>query len=107
MNDFNIVDIGLRIIKRCGMYGKEYKAWIACKAVRPCIVETVDTFKKNWTTKIIRVNQTTIPASIHGYRMAAVNNDYSVVSYGKLIANFGTAYTSTQELVRSQVTTIA
>jgi hypothetical protein len=26
MNDVNIVDIGLRIIKQCGMYDKEYKA---------------------------------------------------------------------------------
>jgi hypothetical protein len=45
MNNINMVDIGLRIIKRCGIYGKEYKAWIACETVHPCIVEMVDTFK--------------------------------------------------------------
>jgi hypothetical protein len=45
MKDVNIVNIGLRIIKRCGMYGEEYKAWIACETIRPRIIETVDTFK--------------------------------------------------------------
>jgi hypothetical protein len=45
MNNVDIVNIGLCIIKQCGMYGKEYKAWITCEAVRPRIVKTVDTFK--------------------------------------------------------------
>jgi hypothetical protein len=79
MNDVNIVDISLRIIKQCGMYGKEYKAWIACKTVRPRIIKMVDRFKTFWVTKITLVNQTTIPASMHGYGMAAVNNDESVI----------------------------
>ncbi len=79
MNDVNIVDISLRIIKQCGMYGKEYKAWIACKTVRPRIIKMVDRFKRFWVTKITLVNQTTIPASMHGYGMAAVNNDKSVI----------------------------
>jgi hypothetical protein len=52
------------------MYGKEYKAWIAHDAIRPCIVETVDTFKMFWAAKITLVNQTAIPASMHGYGMA-------------------------------------
>ncbi len=67
MNNVVIVDIGLRIIKRCGMYaGKEYKACIACEAIRPRIVKTVDTFKMFWAAKITLVNQTAIPASMHG-----------------------------------------
>jgi hypothetical protein len=45
MSNVDIVDIGLRIIMQCGMYGKEYKAWIACKAIHPRIVKTVDMFK--------------------------------------------------------------
>jgi hypothetical protein len=44
MNDVNIVNIGLCIIKQCGMYSKEYKAWIACKSIRPAITETFDMF---------------------------------------------------------------
>jgi hypothetical protein len=31
MNDHDVIDIGLHVIKRCGMYSKEYKNWIACK----------------------------------------------------------------------------
>jgi hypothetical protein len=100
MNDVKIVDIGLCI-------GKEYKAWIAREAIRPRIVKTIDTVKTFWATKIILVNQTTIPTSMHGYGMVAVNNGDSVVSYGELLANFGAAYAATQESVKSQGTRIA
>jgi hypothetical protein len=106
MNDVDIVDIGLCIIKRCGMYGEEYKAWIAREAIRPHIVKTFDTFKTFWAAKITLVNQTTIPAGLHGYGMAAVNDDDSIVSYGESIANFGAAYAATQESVKAQGTTI-
>ena len=106
MNNVNIVDIGLCIIKRCGMYGKEYKAWIACEAIRPHIVKTVDTFEMFWAPEITLVNQTTIPAGMHGYGMAAVNNNDSIISYGESITNFGAAYTAMQEVVNSQGMTI-
>jgi hypothetical protein len=107
MNDVDIVDIGLCIIKRCRMYGKEYKAWIACKTIHPRIIETVDTFKTFWATKITLVNQTTIPAIMHGYGMAPMNNNNSVVLCGEAIANFGAAFADTYESVKSQGTTIA
>jgi hypothetical protein len=107
MNDVDIVDIGLRIIKQCGMYSKEYKAWITCETVCPRINETVNTFKTFWAVKITLVNQTAIPASMHGYWMTAMNNDRSVVLYGETIAIFWAAYNATQELVKSQGTTIA
>jgi hypothetical protein len=109
MNDANIIDIGLRIIKQCRMYSEEYKAWIAFEALRPRIVRMVDTFKTFLATKItLVVNQTAIPASMHGYGMAAVNDNDSVVSYGESIINFGAAYAATQESVKSQgMTTIA
>jgi hypothetical protein len=48
MNDIDIVNIGLRIIKQCRMYGKEYKAWMSCEAIRPRIVKMVNTFKTFW-----------------------------------------------------------
>jgi hypothetical protein len=54
------------------------------------------------------VNQTAIPASLHSYGMATVNdNNASVVSYGKSTANFGVAYTATQESVKTQGLAIA
>ncbi len=90
------------------MYAKEYKAWIARKAIRPKIVKNLDLFEIFWSSKITLVNQTTIPASLHGYEMAAINYYVaSVASYGELIANFGAAYATTQESVRSQGLTIA
>jgi hypothetical protein len=107
INNVGIIDIGLRIIKRWGMYGKEYKAWIACEAVHPCIVKMVDKFKKCWAAKITLVNQTAISAIMHGFGMATVNDDDSIVLYGELIVNFGAAYATTQEWVQSQGTTIA
>jgi hypothetical protein len=107
MNDLDIVDIGLRIIKQCGMYGEEYKAWIARKVICPHIVEMFDTFKMFWAAKNMLVNQTVIPTGLHGYGMAAMNDDDSIVSYGESIVNFGAAYAATQELVKAQGTTIA
>jgi hypothetical protein len=57
MANRNIVDIGLCIIKRCGMYVKEYKARIAREAIHPQIFETFDTFKTFCEAKITLVNQ--------------------------------------------------
>jgi hypothetical protein len=45
MANRNIVNINLCIIKQCSLYAKEYKVWIAHKAVTPRIVETFNTFK--------------------------------------------------------------
>jgi hypothetical protein len=106
MSDCNIVNIGLPIVKWCGMYAKEYKAWIAHKAICPRIVETFDSFKTFWAAKITPVNQTAVPSSQYGYGNAATNNNESVVSYGKSIANFGAGYSATQESVKLQGTTI-
>jgi hypothetical protein len=106
VNDDNILNIGLRIIKRCWIYGKEYKALIACQAIRPCIAVMVDRFNTFWAAKITLVNQTAIPASMHGYGMAAVNNDNSVLSYEESIANFEAAYAAMQESVKCHGTMI-
>ena len=102
-----IIDIGIRVIKQCNLYVEEYMQWIARAIATPRIAETLDTFKTFWADKIMLVNQTAIPASLHGYGMAAVNNDDTVALYGKSIANFGVAYAATQESVKTQGTTIA
>jgi hypothetical protein len=68
----------------------------------------MNSFKEFWSSKITLVNQTAIPASLHGYGMVAVNdNNGSVISYGKSIANFGAAYTATQESIKTQGSMIA
>jgi hypothetical protein len=104
--DRDIVNIGLCVIKQCSMCAKEYKAWIARKSKRPRIVETFDTFKTFWAAKITLVNRTAVPASMHSYGMAAVNNNNSIVSYGQSIVNFGAAYAATHESVKSHSSTI-
>jgi hypothetical protein len=105
--DCNIVDIGIRVIKRCGLYVEEYKSWIARVTAAPRIAETLDMFKTFRADKITLVNQTAIPASSHGYGMAMVNNDNTVVLFGKSILNFGATCAATQESVKTQGTTIA
>jgi cysteine synthase len=79
---------------------------MACKAIRPRIVKTFDSFKTFWAAKVTLVNQTAVPASQYGYRMAATNDDDSVVSYSKSIPNFGAVYATTKESVKLQGTTI-
>ena len=79
-----------------GMYAEEYKGWIARKNETLPIAETIDSFKEYWADAIALVNQTAIPATQHGYGMAAMDNDTSIASYGKSLANFGAAYAATQ-----------
>ena len=95
--DRDIVNIGIHVIKRCGLYAEEYKSWIAQATATPCIVETLNTFKKFWADKITLVNQTAIPASLHGYGMAMVNDDDTEASYGESIVNFGATCATTKE----------
>ena len=107
MDDHDVINIGLHIIKRCGMYSKEYKNWIARENESPPIVKTIDSFKEYWVAAISLVNQTVIPAANHGYGMNVMDDDISIASYGKSLANFGAAYAATQESMKSQVTTMA
>ncbi len=107
IRDRDVIDIGLRVIKRCGMYSEEYKGWIARKNEQPPIVETIDSFKECWADAIALVNQTAVPAAQHGYGMAAMDDDTSIASYSKSLANFGATYATTQESMKSQATTTA
>jgi hypothetical protein len=79
MEERDIINIGLRVIKRCGMYAKEYKAWIgmenAGQLASPRIKQTLDSFKGFWSNAITLVNQTSVPALQYGYGMAAIDNN--------------------------------
>ena len=55
MDDQDIINIGLRVMKDCGMYSEEYKNWIACKNKTPPIAETIDSFKEYWADAIALV----------------------------------------------------
>ena len=96
MEERDIIDIGLCIIKRCSMYSKEYKGWITQENKLPPVTKTVKTFKNYWSKAITLVNQMASPAVQHNYGMTAMNNNVTVASYGKAIANFGATYAATQ-----------
>jgi hypothetical protein len=54
--EHNIIDIGLHVIKRCGMYAKEYKVWIGMENARqlasPRVKQMLDSFKGFWSNTI-------------------------------------------------------
>ena len=106
MRDRDVINIGLRIIKRCGMYSEEYNNWIAREHESPPIVETIDSFKEYWSGVIALIDQTAAPASQHGYSMAAVDDDTSIALYTKTMTNFGNAYAATQDTMKSQAASL-
>ncbi len=104
MDNCDIINISLRVIKRCRMYSKEYKNWMN---KTPPIVETIDSFNEYWADAIALVNQTAVPALQHGYGMAAMDDDASITLYSESLANFGATYAATQESIKTQATTMA
>jgi hypothetical protein len=91
MEERDIIDIGLHVIKRCGMYSKEYKVWTGIKNAGQLalthVKQTVDSFKGFWSNTITLVNQTSVPAPQHGFGIAAMDNNCgSIALYGKSLA---------------------
>jgi hypothetical protein len=80
MRERGVINIGLCIIKQCGMYSEEYKNWIAPESKSPPIVKTIHSFKEYWSGAIVLVNQMAAPASQHGYGMVAVDDDTLIAS---------------------------
>jgi hypothetical protein len=107
IDDRDIINIGLRIIKRCGMYSEEYKNWIAHENKTLAIVETINSFKEYWANAIALVNQMAVPASQHGYGMAAMDDNALLASYSESLANFDAVYATTQESIKTQATSLA
>jgi hypothetical protein len=97
MDDPDVIDISLRVIKHCGMYAKEYKNWILCENMVPPIIKTIDSFKEYWVNAVALVNQTAVPALQHGYGMTTMDNDALAAAYDKSLANFGAAFAATQK----------
>jgi hypothetical protein len=107
MEGRDIINIGLRISKRCGMYSKEYKGWIVRENELPPVTKMVEMFKNYWSKAITLVNQMASPAVQNNYDMTAMDKDAIVASNGKANANFGAAYAATQETMKSQATSLA
>ncbi len=102
MDNHDVSNIGLCIIKRCGMYAEEYKNWILRKNAVPPIIKTTNSFKEYCSDAIALVNQTAIPASQHGYGTTAIDDDTLVAAYNDSLANFGAAFAATQETIKNQ-----
>jgi hypothetical protein len=106
MDNCDVIDISLCVIKRCGMYAIEYKNWILRKNAVPPIIKTIDSFKEYWANVIALVNQTAVLALQHGYGMTAMDDDALVAAYGDLLANFGATFAAMQETMRSQANSL-
>jgi hypothetical protein len=106
MEEWDIIDIGLRVIKRCGMYSEEYKGWIPWENESPPVTKMVKTFKNYWSKAITLVNQMVSPAVQHNYGMTAMDDNATGALYGKSIANFGAAHAATQEMMKGQATSL-
>jgi hypothetical protein len=102
MDDHNVIDIGLRVIKHCGIYTKEYRNCLLSEKAVPPIAKMINSFKEYWADGIALLNQTAVPALQHGYGMTAMDNDALVTLYGDLLANFGAMYAITQEIMKIQ-----
>jgi hypothetical protein len=107
MDDRDVIDIRLHVIKHCGMYAKEYKNWILRENAIPSIVEMINSFKEYWAITIVLVNQTAVPAVQHGYGMTAMDDDALVAAYNDLLTNFGAAFAATQETMKNQANSLA
>ncbi len=107
MEERDTIDIGLRIIKRCGMYSEEYKGWFAQENKLPPITKMSEMFKNYWSEAITLIIQMGSPAVQHNYGMMAMDNNATGASYGESIANFGTPYAATQEMMKGQATSLA
>jgi hypothetical protein len=106
MDDHDVIDIGLGVIKHCGMYVEECKYWISHKNAVPPIIKMIDSFKEYWANGIALINQTAVLALQHGYGMTTLNNKTSVTSYSDPLANFGAAYAAVQETMKSQANSL-
>jgi hypothetical protein len=103
MDDRNVIKIGLRVIKRCGMYAKEYKNWILRENAVPSIVERIDSFKEYLANAIALVNQTAVLVLQHGNGVTTGDNNALLTLYDDSLSNFGATFATTQETMKSLV----
>jgi hypothetical protein len=102
MDDRDVIDISLHVIKHCRMYAEEYKNWILRENAVPPIIEMIDSFKEYWANAIALVNQTAVLDLQHGSGMTAMDDSASVTTYNDSLANFGATLAATQKTMKSQ-----
>jgi hypothetical protein len=97
--DKDTVNIGMRVLNHTRLFPKEYKMWIlrGDDASKTNNFASVKTFREN-TVQIAAF--LAVPASQHGYGMAATNDNRLAQLLTDAVSNFGTAYAATQELLK-------
>ena len=104
--DADIVDIGIRVLHRTGLFAEEYKAWITRGDDATNSMDFA-AFRTFWESAVNIAAFTATPASQHGYGMSATEDDASTTSLTDAVNNFGVAYAATQESLRSNNATIS
>ncbi len=104
ITDKDTIDISVLVLNRTGLFTKEYKTWILRGDNANNAIDFA-AFKSFWENAVQIAAFTSIPASQHGYGMAATNDNASA-SLTDAVSNFGTAYAPTQEALRSNTANI-
>jgi hypothetical protein len=95
ITDKDAVDIGVCVFNCTGLFAKEYKTWILRGNNTNNAIDFA-AFKSFWENAVQIAVFTAVPASQHGYSMAATD-DNTTASLMDAVSNFGMAYTATQE----------
>jgi hypothetical protein len=90
ITDKGTVDIGVRVLNCTGLFPKEYKTWILW-GNNASKMNDFSSFKTFWENAVQVAAFTAIPASQHGYGMAATNDDALVQLLKDAVSNFDTA----------------
>ncbi len=92
----DIVDIGIHVIHRTGLFVEEYKAWIT-HGNSPTNDMDFAAFRSFWKTDVNIASFTATPALQHSYGMNAIEDHPSAAYLTNAVSNFGAAYAATQE----------
>jgi hypothetical protein len=74
ITDKDTIDIGVRVLNHTGLFPKEYKTWVLCGNNARKTNDFVS-FKTFWENAVHSAAFTAVPASQHGYGMAATDGD--------------------------------
>ncbi len=96
ITDKDMVNIGVRVLNRTGLFPEEYKTWIL-RGNGASKTNDFVSFKTFWENAVQVVAFTAVPASQHGYGMAVTDDDASAHLLTDALSNFGMAYTAIQE----------
>ena len=104
VSDMEVVDIALRVIRKCGLYPEEYKIWASRDGTSADELTTWIAFIEFWDTAIQLVRDVSTPAGLHQYGMniqQVTDDEASNRTYEESVASFGTAHAATQSTINN------